>query len=101
MEIIQNMKVKTIPEKKVFITIGWEHSNIPMGEKIATYIFDNESPVKIAKKLRKQFADNAENHGWVKGTRFNPSQLFYAIYDDIDETQPFAFSENTPVRFLW
>ena len=85
--------------KKVFVTIGWEKSNIPMARKIACHIYPGESVVKIAKKIRKDFADNCENHGWAKGSNFKPSQFFYAVYDDIDAKIPFECSENTPEKF--
>lgn len=83
-----------------FITIGWQHSNIPMGNKMSVYVdTDITTPVKVAKQMRKNFADNAENHGYVKGTTFKPSELFYAIYENVDDVCPIFFSKNTPHIF--
>lgn len=83
-----------------YITIGVEFSNIPMAEKIATFVnLGKETPTQVAKLLRKTFAENAENHGWVKGTKFLPSQLFWVIYDTKSSEKGFACSKNTPKKF--
>lgn len=85
-----------------FITIGVEFSNIPMERKIAAYVnLEIETPVKVAKQLRKTFAKHPSNHGWSIYTKpFKPSQLFYAIYDCVDSIEPWAYSKNIPQKFM-
>lgn len=57
-----------------------------------------DTPITSAKKLRKQVADNIENHGWIKGTEFTPAELYYEVYASSDNTVPFAMSFNSRYR---
>jgi len=94
---MENNKFKC---KNIFVTIGVEFSRIPMANKIRMLIWDGESEIKIVKRLRKQFADNPENHGWSKGTKFIPSQLFYAIFDSFEDKTPRITSENFVTDYI-
>lgn len=79
----------------IFVTIGVLISPIPMGKKIAIH-FDPtiETPIKAAKRLRKEFAEEAQYHGFAPGTKFKPSELYYLIYKTAKDLEPFAKSEN-------
>lgn len=80
----------------IFVTIGVPFSSIPIMQKVRIYVEPTtDTPVTAAKKLRKMVADNIENHGFVKGTNFNPSELYYEIYGSVDNNVPFACSENS------
>ncbi len=82
----------------VYVTIGVPFSHIPIMTKVMMFIEadTNSSPAKVAKSLRKQVADNIENHGWVKGTNFTPAELYYEVYGTIDAEKPFSASVNAP-----
>lgn len=80
----------------VYVTIGVPFSNIPIMQKVSVFVDPNtDTPVTAAKKLRKQVADNIENYGWIKGTNFNPSELYYEVYGSVDNQVPFACSANS------
>jgi len=87
--------------QEFYVTTGVHFSNIAMAEKIATFCNEDKTPIQIAKEMRKSFADNCENHGWAKGTKFIPSQLFYAIYEHKNDTVPIFYSDNTPKKFIF
>lgn len=90
-----NVKTETI----VYITIGVPFSNIPIMQKVMVYVDPTiDTPVTAAKKLRKMVADNIEIHGWVKGTNFTPSELYYEIYGSERNEVPFAMSFNSRFR---
>lgn len=80
--------------KKIYITIGLENSRIPIANKVATWMEENESEIKVAKELRKKISNNIENHGFVRGTKIQPSRLFWGIFDKISDTSPRIHSEN-------
>ena len=83
----------------VYVTIGVPFSNIPIMQKVMVYVEPTiDTPVTAAKKLRKMVADNIENHGWVKGTKFTPSDLYYEIYGSVENEIPFAMSFNSRYR---
>jgi hypothetical protein len=83
----------------VYITIGVPFSNIPIMQKVMTYVEPTcDTPVTAAKKLRKMVADNIENYGWTAGTKFTPAELYYEIYTRIKDDIPFAMSFNSRYR---
>jgi len=82
----------------IFVTIGVPFSRIPIAQKVMLFV-DLETgvtPQQVAKGYRKAVADNIENHGWVLGTNFDPSDLYYEIFHDVENTIPFARSDNSP-----
>lgn len=83
----------------VYVTIGVPFSNIPIMQKVMVYVEPTtDTPVTAAKKLRNMVADNIESHGWVKGTEFKPSELYYEIYGSVSNEVPFAMSFNSRYR---
>lgn len=98
----QPIKVEDISVKRgtiIYVTIGVPFSNIPIMQKVMTFVDPTiDTPVTAAKKLRKMIADNIENHGWVKGTNFTPAELYYEIYGSVDNSVPFAMSFNSRYR---
>lgn len=83
----------------VFVTIGVPFSSIPIMQKVMIYVNTAlDTPVTAAKKLRKMVADNIENHGFVRGTKFTPAALYYEIYGRVDNNVPFAMSFNSRYR---
>lgn len=85
----------------VFVTIGVPFSNIPIMQKVMIYVEPTtDTPVTAAKKLRKQVADNIEDHGWVAGTNFKPTELYYEVFKSVENTIPFACSANAPAANL-
>lgn len=81
----------------IFVTIGVPFSKFPIAQKVMMYVdHDVNTKTQVAKKLRKQIADNIENHGWVRGTHFDPSELYYEVYLSVDATVPFFASANSP-----
>jgi hypothetical protein len=81
----------------IFVTIGVPFSSIPIMEKVYCFVDreENNTPIKVAKVLRKQVADNIENHGWVKGTKFTPAELYFEIYVSKEANQPVIASSNS------
>lgn len=83
----------------VYVTIGVPFSSIPIMQKVMVYIEPTiDTPVTAAKKLREMVANNIETHGWVKGTKFNSSELYYEIYGSVTNEVPFAMSFNSRYR---
>lgn len=83
----------------IYVTIGVPFSAIPIMQKVRIYVEPTtDTPVTAAKKLRKMVADNIENHGWVIGTNFKPSELYYEVYSTPEHTVPFAMSFNSRYR---
>ena len=82
----------------IFVTIGVPFNRIPIMQKVMIYvdIESGETQVQAAKKLRKQVADNIENHGFVVGTNFTPSELYYEGYAKVENNIPFIMSSNSP-----
>ena len=69
---------KVIEGKIVFVTIGvpFAFSRVPIMQKVSIYVEPTtDTPVTAAKKLRKQVADNIENHGWKKRNQFHPRRI--------------------------
>lgn len=103
-QIRNKLLAKHIPATKqddvIFVTIGVPFSKIPIMQKVAIYVdLDVDTPVKAAERLRKQVADNIENYGWVAGTNFTPAELYYEIYQSVDQRMTMVtFSENSPRR---
>jgi len=85
----------------VFVTIGVPFSNIPIAQKVMLFVDlgSYETYITVAKKYRKDIADNIEDHGWVKGTKFDPSELYYEIYKNVNNVVPFAMSANAPAIY--
>lgn len=95
-ETLQGQKKK---EDDVYITIGVPFSNIPIMQKVHTYVdLTVKSYVQAAKELRKQVADDIEKYGWIKGPNFTPAELYFEIYPGVDSAVPFAMSFNSPYR---
>jgi len=83
----------------IFVTIGVPFSRIPIMQKAMLFVDQStDTPVTVAKNLRKHVADNIEMFGWVKGTEFEPSELYYQIFGSVDNQIPFSVSSNSPVR---
>lgn len=81
----------------IFVTIGVPFSNVPIMQKVMLWVnTEKETEVQVAKNFRKQVADNIENHGWVKGTKFTPAELYYEIYRQANDEQPYSLSPNSP-----
>ena len=83
-----------------FVTIGWKNSNVPITNKVLCQALYGETDVQIAKTLRKQVAENPTGYGFVSGTKFKPSDLFYAIYEYATDEFPHTYSKNIPAGFL-
>lgn len=80
----------------IFVTIGVPFSSIPIMTKVMVFVdAPAETDIQAAKKLRKLVADNIENHGFVRGTEFNPSDLYYEIYLNHDHREPQKASMNS------
>lgn len=83
----------------IYVTIGLPFSSIPIMQKVMIFVDPStDTPVTAAKKLRKMVADNIENHGFVRGTKFTPAALYYEIYGQVDNNVPFAMSFNSRYR---
>ncbi len=84
--------------KIVYITIGHPKSPFPMASRINTIVWlEEETIVKVAKKMRKNFADHPSNHGYSNDQKpFNPSELYYAIFQDSEGTVLLECSDNYP-----
>ena len=85
--------------KIVYITVGNPRSPFPMATKVSAIVWfpDGETPVKIAKKMRKSFADHPSMHGYSLDTKpFKPSFLYYAIYEEKSGVVPTWSSDNFP-----
>lgn len=81
----------------IFVTIGHPFSKIPIMQKVSCFVdLEIETPVKTAKKLRNMVADNITMYGYVKDTRFNPSDLYYELYYNVDDKIPSCCSANSP-----
>jgi len=82
----------------IFVTIGVPFSSIPIAQKVMIFVDlgSNIAITQAAKEYRKVIADNIKNHGWVPGTRFDPSELYYEIFSDVNNTIPFSASSNSP-----
>lgn len=81
----------------IFVTIGVPFSKIPIMQKVMMYVEHGETAVRVAKGLRKQVADNIENHGWVPGTNFTPAELYWEAYVGVNNERPHIASSNSPV----
>lgn len=80
--------------EKIFVTVGHPATPIPFVSKLAVFVAKGESKVKIAKKIRRH------NVGHVAGIKFNPAELFWAIYDSMTAATPMDFSQNAPTVIL-
>lgn len=91
-------KIETKKDDVIFVTIGVPFSKIPIMQKVAIFVDfqGGETIWSAAKKLRKMVADNIEMHGWEKGTKFTPADLYYEIYPGVDYTVPISGSANCP-----
>lgn len=98
-EFERDVEVEVRQGTIIYVTIGVPFSNIPIMQKVMIYVEPTtDTPVTAAKKLRKMVADNIESYGWTKGTKFNPSHLYFEIYGSVDNAVPFAMSDNS--RYL-
>lgn len=85
----------------IFVTIGVPFSSIPIMQKVSCFVdLEVDTTIKVAKRLRNMVADHIEEYGWVKGTAFNPSELYYEIYENVTDTIPLYCSSQAPaLRF--
>jgi len=82
----------------IFVTIGVPFSNVPIMQKVMLVVKEDSNRLKTAKALRKWVADNIEDHGWIPGTKFKPSELYFEIFRDADDDIPFSMSFNSRFR---
>lgn len=71
--------------KIIFVTIGWSDSTFPVANKIALMVWDDESLVKVAKTVRKDFADR-------EGCK--PSYMTWAVFENVEDEAPVISSAN-------
>ncbi len=74
--------------KKIYITVGHRFSNIPIPNKVLYFIDTDDkcrTEIKCAKLLRKSEAD---------GRNIKPSELYWAIFDNLDDEKPRISSKN-------
>jgi hypothetical protein len=82
----------------IYVTIGIPFSRTPIAQKVMLYVDldGGGTSLQAAEEYRRFVGDNIEMHGWVSGTNFNPSDLYYEIFYDVDNTIPIAASPNSP-----
>jgi hypothetical protein len=80
-------------DKTVLVSIGHPNSRIPILPMVSTLVTDATEVFK-AKKLRKQVAENTSGYGFAVGVKFNPSDLYWAIFDSTDDKKPRLCSDN-------
>lgn len=81
----------------VFVTIGHPISKFPMQNKVAMNVFEGDSIVQIAKKFRKKCSESPSSYSnYEYGTRFVPSELYYAIFSAVKDKYPIESSNNFP-----
>lgn len=80
----------------LFVTIGHPKGDFPILEKVMVFVDEKTTYVQVCKKIRKQVVDNIENHGYVKGTKFKPSELYWEGYISSRSTTPLLTSKNSP-----
>lgn len=81
----------------VFVNVGVPFSSIPIVQKVTIFVdLRKETVVQAAKRLRKLIADNIEDYGWVKDRNFNPSELYYEVYENINDVFPLYCSAQAP-----
>lgn len=79
----------------IFVTIGVPFSSIPIMQKVMMYVEPTtDTPVTVAKGLRRQVARDLFLHGWTPGENFTSEELYYEIYGSVDNNIPFAASAN-------
>lgn len=82
----------------IYVNIGWPFSSIPIVQKVRLVVLDGETPAQRAKLYRKSVSESLPDHGFVPGTNFKPSELYYEIYRDPTNSIPFAMSNNSPIN---
>jgi len=82
----------------VYVTIGVPFSSIPIMEKVMIFVDPKRTPIQAAKELRKNVADSIEDYGWVRGTNFKPSELYYEIFENRTDEKPTLMSFKSPYR---
>ncbi len=81
----------------VLVTIGLPFSKIPIANKVLCFVDEStDTPVTVAKKLRKMIVNNIQDYGFSKDTLFHPSDLYYEVYITVDDTLPKYCSDNAP-----
>jgi len=78
---------------KVYVTIGFPTVGFKLTEKTVCFIESGETPVQVAKQLRKQVADEAS----TPKCYIPPSALYYEIYENVTDKVPFFVSVNSPL----
>jgi hypothetical protein len=83
----------------IFVTIGLPFSRIPIMQKVMLFVSKEiGNPIEVAKMLREEISHRLPEHGYTPGPNFRPSELYYEIYGEVDNTVPFAMSFNSPYR---
>lgn len=81
--------------KEIYITVGHPCSKIPSLSMVKVFVADGEKEVSYAKEIRKDVAEHPQEHGFVKGIKFNPSDFYWAIFDKKDGLEkPRLHSDN-------
>lgn len=95
--MLQQVHNNTTIDRIIFVNIGVPFSKIPIMQRVMIYVdLEVETDIRAAKKLRLQVAKNIESYGWVKGTEFKPSELYYEVYETVDAKYPIHGSPNSP-----
>ncbi len=85
--------------RSILVTVGRPDGFLPISNKVCMFVFKGETPIKIAKKFRKQAAFVLDDFAKLRGlTRIKPSDLYWEIYEKVDDTTPILSSENSPSR---
>jgi|WetSurMetagenome_2_1015567.scaffolds.fasta_scaffold37235_6 hypothetical protein len=87
---------------EIYVTIGTpapegESPNLPIRVKTLCFVdHEIETIVDVAKHQRKMVSDRPQNYGYWKGQKFNPSELYYEVYERSSDEDPIAASANAP-----
>ncbi len=66
-----------------------------MANKVAVLVFDDESEIKAAKKISIILSDFPQQGGYSIDTKpFNPSDLYWGIFDYVEDETPRISSRN-------
>jgi hypothetical protein len=84
--------------KKIYITVGHRFSSIPNQNKVKFLVLPEwETETKVAKKFRKKCAEKPQIYLGFTGENqkaFKPSELYWAIFDNLDDEKPRISSKN-------
>lgn len=75
----------------IVVSIAHKTNVIPLENKVLLEVGEDETPIQVAKKFRKETLEKANKKGFYLK---NPAELAWAIFNKVEDREPIETSAN-------